>query len=263
MKRRTLLLYVIAGTVLAIASVAIALGQATAFSASNYYVFKLQGSAVDLNALSLSVQSDGFTVVQFEDGMGSVRSGGQLSTVSVADALSSSHLLVLDGSRFLFRAEEADYSYALRPAAPGLELVFSPMIDASYDALLHVLFELQELGLIGAEVDFGSPDVYVRDVLKGPAPPAELRIDSDLYGLMVAEDWFSFASAKAISLTGLRVDVVAEIQPDALIPAQFFAYVVGESGALVELLLPIEQLAALAGSSEVALVRQAYQPVAP
>jgi len=263
MKRRTFLLYLIAGAALAIAAVAVAVGQGTALTASNYYIFALQETSTDLNALSIAVQSDGFTVVRYENGAAAVQQGGQLSPIAEDEALMSSHLLVLDESRFLLRAEEADYTYTLRPSSSGLELVFSPAVDVSFDALLNVLFDVQALGLIGAEMDFGYPETYVRDALKGPAPPADLRIDSDLYGLMVAEDWFAFAGVKAISLVGLRVEVVAEVQPGALIPAQFFQYVVSESESLVELLLPIEQLAALAGSSEVALVRQAYQPVAP
>ena len=263
MKRQTFLLCLMAGVVLAIAAVAGALGQTSAFSASNYYIFALQGTATDVNALSAAVQSDGFTVVRYDEDVASVYRSGELTSLTGAEALASNRLLVLDGSRYLLRAEEADYTYTLRPASQGLELVLSPAVDMSYDALLQVLFELQELGLIGAEVDFAYPEGYVRDALKGPAPPAGLRIDSDLYGLMVAEDWFAFAGVKSISLVGLRVEVVAEVQPGALIPAQFFQYVVSESESLVELLLPIEQIAALAGSSEVALVRQAYQPVAP
>lgn len=262
MKRGTLIVSVAVAAILVAALTSGAFGQAVAFSSSNYYIFALQGTAADLDALSLAVQSDGFSVVRYEDNSAIAYQGGQLSALPVVEVLSGSHVLIADGSRFLLRVAEENYTYTLRPSAAGLELVFSPNTDQSIDALVDVLFELQALGVIGSEVDFGY-EAYAKNALKGPAPPAGLRIDSDLYGLTVAEDWHAFAATKGISLIGLHVEVIAEILPDTLIPAEFFGYVVSESESLVELLLPIDQLLALAGASNVGLVRQAYQPVAP
>jgi len=262
MKRRIHVLRLSAGILLMTAAVVVAFGQGTSFSAANYYIFPLQETAADLEALSLAVQADGFSVVRYEDNSAIAYEDGLISSMPVSEVLGASRLLVLDGARFLLRVSETDYTYALRPSSLGYELVFSPNGDLGLDALVDVLFELQSLGVIGSDVDFGYTS-FVRDALKGPAPSAEMRIDSDLYGLMVAEDWFTFAASKGMTLIGLRVEVVAEIAEETLIPVEYYAYVTRESGSLVELLLPIEKLGALASSADVVLVRQAYQPVAP
>lgn len=262
MKRRAYALAFAAVAVLAAAAASSAFAQEAAFTADQYYVFPLQGGTTDLDALSMAVQSQGFSVVRYEDNSAVVYEGSEISTRSVALVLEDPQLLVLDGSRFLLRVRTSEHVYTARPARNGLELVFSPIVDQTLDDLVSVLFSLQSLSVIGSEVDFGY-ESYAKESLKGPAPPAGLPLDSTLYALTVAEDWFSFAASKGISLVGLRVDVVAEIEAGSLIPAEYFGYVVGESESLVKLLLPIDLLVDLAESPEVTMVRPPYQPVIP
>ena len=70
-------------------------------------------------------------------------------------------------------------------------------------------------------------------------------------------------AAKGVALFGLDVDVVAEKLPGRALSAALAAYVVSESRQGAELILPIEQLMALAQSNAVGVVRLPYVLVAP
>jgi len=70
-------------------------------------------------------------------------------------------------------------------------------------------------------------------------------------------------AAEGLALIGLDVDVVAEKLSGGTTPAALAAYVVSESRCVAELILPIEQLRALAQSNAVGVVRLPYVPVAP
>jgi hypothetical protein len=262
MRLRTLLVSVAAAAILVGATVIALHGEPSVFTSSNYYVFGLAGTSIDLAALDQAVQSAGYTVIRYDGNTIVAHVAGDPSTASVAELLAGERVLVVDGSRFLLRVRDDAYTYTLRPAVSGLELVFSPHADQGMDAVVDVLLSLQALGVIGSEVDFNFQS-YAKDSLKGPAPPDGVGIDSDLYWLTIAEDWHAFAAAKGITLVGLRVEVVAEVSPDALIPSDYFGYVTSESGSLVGLLLPIDLVVSLASSDSVVLLRQAYQPTAP
>ncbi len=69
--------------------------------------------------------------------------------------------------------------------------------------------------------------------------------------------------AKGFAFLGLDIEVVAEKLPGETSPAAFSAYVVSESSEVAELILPIEQLEALAQSNAVGVVRLPYVPAAP
>ena len=151
----------------------------------------------------------------------------------------------------------------VRPAADGYELMISPSEDVAIaDTLTSLLMSLQEIGVLGNSVDLEYA-AFAKSDLKGPAPPAGASIDSVLYQLVVAEDWFAFAAANSLALTGLRVDVVAEKLPDGVLPEAFAAYVYEETDQLAKLLVPIDMLVTLASAEAVGYVRPPYQPAAP
>jgi len=227
-----------------------------------YYLFSLGPSPADPSSLSQALEAEGYTIVEYAEDGSVARTenvpGGQTDSA----LLQAAHLLVVDGSRFLLRADCEEHEYTVRPAQNGLELVFSPKLDQGLDRVVSVLFELQKLSVIGAEVDL-QYRAFEKDALKGPQPPAEVRIESDLYQLTVAEDWFAFAASKGIERAGLRVRVVAELESGVVLQDPFAAYVSSASDSLARLLIPIEQLVLLASTEGVVLVRLPYEPVAP
>jgi len=237
-------------------------GQALSFHQANYYVFSLGGPAVDVESLFRTAQAEGYAVVRYDSTGVTAYEGDQLATETLDDLLASSRLIIIDGGRFLLRASTETSTFAVRPNSSGLELVFSPQEDQAMDGVVSVLLELERMGILSEEVDFGFQE-FARDDPKGPAPPASARMESDLFGLTVAEDWHAFASAKGLSLVGLRVEVVAELLPGSELPAEYADYVNSESETLVGLLLPVDQLVPLASSQSIGLLRKPYEPVAP
>lgn len=263
MRTKNLVVALVVSSILAGAVVWLGIGEALSYSQSNYYVFPLEGTLVDIESLSHAAQAEGYVVVQYDGNSVVAYAGDQLSTQPVDVLLASDRLLVADGTRFLLRVVGEAFTYAVRPSSVGLELVFSPHEEQAMEGVFSVLIALEQLGVIGSEADFGFFETFLKDALKGHPAPAGARIESDLFGLMIAEDWHTFAAAKGISLVGLRVEVVVELLPGSSIPTEYAAYVTSESESLAGLLLPIDQLVSLATSEGVGLVRQAYQPIAP
>ncbi|MCX6099701.1 MAG: hypothetical protein NTX69_06770 [Candidatus Bipolaricaulota bacterium] len=70
-------------------------------------------------------------------------------------------------------------------------------------------------------------------------------------------------AAKGLALLGLDIGAIAEKSLGGTLSAALVAYVVSESSQAAELILPIEQLMALAQSNAVGVVRLPYVPVAP
>jgi hypothetical protein len=262
MRTRNLMIALVASTLVIGTAAWLGAGEELQFKQTDYYLFTLGGAAVDLASLSDAAEAAGFTVIRYDGGHASARAGGLPATEPVDVLLARDHLLVIDSSRFLLRVVGEAFTYAVRTASNGLELVFSPHADQAMDTVVSVLLDLQQLGAIGDEVDFGFRS-FAKDALKGPEPPSGVRIESDLYWLTIAEDWYAFAAVHDLSLVGLRVEVVAELLPGAGLPDAFAAYVVSESESLARLDLPIDQLVALASSEGVDLVRKPYEPVAP
>lgn len=243
-------------------AVLLTVGEAVSFSQSNYYIFPLGGTSVDLESLVQTAQAQGYAVIRYDGSSVLAYQGAELATAPIETLLAGDRLLIVDGSRFLLRASGESSTYAVRPSSDGLELVFSPHEDQGLDGVLSALVDLEGLGVISSEVDFGFR-AFARESLKGPVPPTGARTDSDLYWLTVAEDWHAFAAVKGLSLVGLRVDVVVEFLPGSALPAEYAEYVSSESASLAELLLPIDLLVELASSEGVGFVRQPYEPVIP
>ena len=240
-------------------------GQTTTdFVQTHYYLLSMGQVLVDVDMLVQSLQAQDFTIVTYDGDVASVYRGSELAAdVSVQGALADDALLVVDGDRFYLRAAEAEFTYAVRPAGSGYELVVSPSQDiASFDALTSILMSLQEIGVLGNSVDLEYA-AFAKNDLKGPAPPEGASIDSNLYRLVVAGDWFAFAAANALALTGLRIDIVAEILPGGSLPDAFSAYVAEQTDQLAELLVPIDALVSLASAESIGYVRPPYQPAAP
>ncbi len=235
----------------------------TTFSSTRYYIFSLGAISIDLTSLVTTTQSAGYSVIQYDGDVPSIYRGTVAADVDVATALSDSKVLVVDSGRFYLRQQGDAYTFTVRANQSGYDLVIDPTQDLNInDTLASVLMDLQTIGILGNEVDLEFSSFAKAD-LKGPAPPADLLMDSTLYGLTVAEDWFAYTATHGLTQFGLRVEVVAEKVPGGTLGAEFTAYVTEETDSLAKLLLPIDQLIPLAESSSVGYVRPPYQPSVP
>jgi len=240
-------------------------GQTTSdFLSTHYYILSMGEVAADVGTLGESTKDEGFTVLTYDGEDATVYRGTELaSDVSVQDALADDAVLVVDADRFYLRASETAFTYVVRPASDGYELVISPSEDiAIQDTLASLLMSLQEFGVLGESVDL-EYTAYAKNDLKGPASPAGASIDSLLYRLMVSEDWHAFAASNSLSMIGLRVDVVAEILPNGVLPEAFLPFAFEQTDQLAELLIPVDLLVTLASSESIGYVRPPYQPAVP
>lgn len=244
-----------------------AAGDAVTLDTQSYYAFAVEGLAVSIETLSASAVAGGYAVLAFSANTVAVIHGTDSSGDTVGTMLlSADRLLVLDSDRFYLRVHGANFSYAVRPADGGLELVVSPKAPLDLiEALTLVLVDLQDVGIGSMDVDLGSYRTVTRNPLKGPAEPQDLSatLDYALYGLVAAEDWFTYAAQKGIALLGLRLEVVVEKLPGAPLSAAFASNVVSETERFASLVVPVDQLVPLARSSGVGYVRLPYVPVAP
>ena len=235
----------------------------TSFSSTHYYILSLGEMPIDLSILIQTTQSAGYSVIQYDGNTALVSRGSEAAAVDVGTALADESVLVVDSDRFYLRETSASYVFTVRPAEIGYELVINPSQELSInDTLASILIGLQQIGILGNEVnlEFAS---FAKADLKGPAAPAGVFIDSMLYGLTVAEDWFAYATAEGLTQVGLRVEIVAEKVPGGVLGAEFTDYAIEETDSLAKLLLPIDELLALAKSTSIGYVRTAYQPAVP
>ena len=238
-------------------------GEMTRFVETDYYILSLGGLTADVPSVVAAAQTNGFTVIRYEGDFVTAYRGTTETAEAISDLQDSDKLLIVDNERIYMRVKESAYTYTLRPSASGYELVIAPQEALPIvETLTDTLNALQGMGLVGTEVDLGF-QAFSKSDLKGPPPPEAARIDSDLYWLTVAEDWFAFATQKGFSLTGLRVEIVAEKLPGGGIPSEFSAYLLSETETAAKLLLPIDALVRLAESAGVGLVRPPYRPAAP
>jgi len=235
----------------------------TEFLQTHYYLLPLGQVAADVDAVCRAAQSSGFSVISYSaDSAEAYRGDDPVSTAPTA-LLSDRSLLVIDGDRFLLRQPGEGFTFSVRPSEEGYELVIDPQQDlVMSDVLGPVLTSLQSMGIVGDEVSL-NVQAFAKEDLKGPTPPSGIPIESTLYHLLIARDWFDFAATRALSVVGLRVEVVAEILPGAALDPAYTAYVVEEGQGLAKLLLPIDRLLALARSSAVGYVRSPYRPSVP
>lgn len=240
-----------------------AVDDATTFLQTHYYLLPFGRLPATADSVRQATQSAGFSVIVYDGDVANVYRGTDPIALAPELVLSDPKLLLIDGARFLLREATDDFVYTLRPSEEGYELVIDPQRDlAMSEALGSVLASLQSMGIVGDELSLDVRD-YVKDALKGPAPPQGTAIDSTLYGLLVARDWFDFAASKSLTLVGLRVEVVAELLPGAALESTLAVHVIEEAEGLAKLSLPIDQLLVLARSAAVGYVRPPYRPSIP
>jgi len=233
---------------------------------SQYYVISIGAIEISLESLIQSAKEGELAVIVASDEQVVSYRGSDLTDESEEILLDADSLLYVDHSWFLLQMAGQDLDYVVRPAEVGYTLLLSPHRDLLQgDTLLTVLGELQQIGIVGEEVQMEWGGAFPKERDKSPEPPDGVAIDSALYGLTIAEDWFSAAASQDLTRVGMRVEVVAEKLPGATIPAVFQANIVSETDELAKLLVPIHRLVELASSDAVSYVRPPYQPhpVAP
>ena len=231
---------------------------------TSYYLISIGGIKTPLASLIQTAKENGFTIIVRSGEEVTSYKGSELTQEPEAVLLEADSLLYVDDGFLLLRVNGDDLDYTVRPGDGGYTLVLFPHRDLPQEeTIFSVLGTLQEIGVIGADGEVtGLLRPFEKDAEKGPEPPAEATIDSDLYGLTVAADWFSFASSIGLTRVGLRVEVVAEKLPGGAIPEEFQPYIIpgSETDQLAKLLLPIHRLVDLAQSSLIGYVRPPYQP---
>ena len=236
------------------------------FQPSNYYLIPIGEIEADIQTLTQTALDRGFSVVVYDGNSAAVYEDGVASEMSPEAAFEHLELLVVDADRFYLRLALQSASYAVRPAEEGYEIVLSPSEELDMGAALaSILTDLQDLGALSIDgsLDLSQIASYARSDLKGPPPPAGVGIESTLYSLLIAEDWFAYAATQGMALTGLRVDVVAERLPGAALAESFRAFIDSETEQLSSLSLPIDLLLPLAKSLGVGYVRPPYRPAIP
>lgn len=228
-----------------------------------YYLTPIGTVTVSVPTLIQTAQANGFAVVVRTSGEVATYRGGKPTTEPESALVASGPLLYVDGGGFLLRVTGQDLDYTVRPGDQGYTLVLLPHRDLPFvDAYVSVITSLQEMGIVGSAVDMSVSGYEILG--KSPALPG-LPLDSSLYALTLAPDWFAAAASLGLTRQGLRVEVVAEKLPGGAISDGFRAYVVSETEQLAKLLCPIHLLVDLARSGSIGYVRPPYrpQPVAP
>ena len=257
------------GTAIAVAMIllgslpAAAADATTSFLQNHYYLLSLGQVATDVDSVRQAAQSSGFSVIAYDGDSAQVFQGDDPVSATAESVLSDEKLLVVDSGRFFLRGPGDQFTFSVRPTEDGYELVVDPQQDLPMAGVLEsVLVALQSMGIVGNEVDL-NVQAYAKDDPKGPPPPAGVAIESTLYSLLVARDWFDYALTKGLTLIGLRIEIVAETLPGASLAEPFSSYVIEEVEGLAKLSLPIDQLLALARSSAAGYVRVPYHPSVP
>lgn len=174
--------------------------------------------------------------------------------------------LYVDGPLYWIRLDEPKYRLNLRPAAEGqkatspYELVVSPKVDLGGDDLQGLLTQLAPFGVAPTQTSALSFEAIA--VPSKPQPPADARLDSILYGLMIAPDWRDYAVGHGIDLAGLRARVIIELTSPGALPQAADLLVEARSDSLIRALVPIAQMLVLARDPAVSLVRLPNRPQA-
>jgi len=230
------------------------------FYRGNYYLISIGAVSSEVASVIQTGQEKGFAVIVLDTSGLSAYQGTEQTQESESDLIGAPSLLYVDGERFLLRVQADEFDYEVRPGEKGYDLVLVPHQDMTASNLVSdVLVPLQEMGIVGEEVDM-EYRMFVLTPDKSEASPVGVAIDSNLYNLMIAPDWLAAATKLSLARTGLRVSAIAEKVPAGVIPEQLAPYVVSETETLAKLLLPIEDLVELASDSAVGYVRPPYQP---
>jgi len=236
-------------------------GAADLFVETHYYVIPIGDIEVDLAALIDTARGEGYTVIVRSADVLEAYRGDTETLLEESVLLDDRPLLYVDRGELLVSLADTDYDLTLRPGAEGYDLVISPnraiLIGETFGSALTQLYNL---GVVGSSVGAATPQAYEKQPLKGPPPPAGVPLDSDLYGLVIAESWFAYAALHGMTRDGLRVEVVGEKNPGAILPAGFRDFLVEETDLLARLRVPIHRLLELASSGAFRLVRTAYEP---
>ncbi|UCF09779.1 MAG: hypothetical protein JSW65_06890 [Candidatus Bipolaricaulota bacterium] len=228
---------------------------------TEYYVIPMGTVVLDQAALIEAARSHGYTVIVRSGDVVTAYRGGLDSAEDEAALLGDRPLLYADHGDTLLLFAGSDFDFSLRPGMDGYDLVLSPHVAVpTGTAFGAALTQLHALGIIGTAVGVEAPQAYARDPLKGPRPPEGVAIDSDLYALVVAENWFLEAESKGIERVGLRVEAVAEKLEGAIVPAELQPFLLEETAELARFLVPIHRLVDLASTGAFRLVRPAHVP---
>lgn len=238
-----------------------AMGGDASLLSQNYYLISIGTVDVSIASLIQTAQSTGYTVIVRSGEEVTSYRGDQPTDEDEATLLACDMLLYIDDGQLLLRVRGEDYDYTVRPGeGDAYDLVIVPHRDLPLvETLTAVINSLQRMGIVGSEVDMEFRS-FPQQAEKSPAPPAGVAIDSSLYALQVAPDWFSAASAAGFTRVGLRVEVIAEKLPGGEIPEGFREYIESETEALAKLLLPISDLVDLARSPAIGYLRPPYRP---
>lgn len=176
--------------------------------------------------------------------------------------------LYVDGQDLWIRLDEPDWRLNLRPShesSAGYELIVSPKlpkVELDSEILSAIGEALGPFGLLPAQTDSLSFEPLI-PVAK-PAPPEGVRLDSTLYGLMLAPDWADYASKRGIELSGLRAVVLIELASAEAEPPEGLDLVIeARSAQLIRAQALIHRLAELAQQSTVVFVRLPSRPQPP
>jgi hypothetical protein len=240
------------------------IGVSDVFAQNHYYILPIGEVQVSTASLIVTAKDKTYTVIVYEAGTTTAYRGSAQTKEPEAVLLSAASLLYVDESRFLLSVAGTDFDYVVRPYETGYALLLIPHRDLPQgETLLTVLDSLRGMGIIGEEVEIQGIISLEKKPEKSPAPPDGVAMDSSLFGLSVAADWFSDAVARGLNREGLRVEVVAEKLPGAAVPQSFQPYIVSETEDLAKLLVPIHLLVNLARASGIGYVRPPYQPAVP
>jgi hypothetical protein len=171
--------------------------------------------------------------------------------------------LYVDGLNFWVRTDEENWRMNLRPAYSmpmAYEVIVSPKLprtEISPADLDQIASRLRSFGLNQTASLSFEPLIPIDK----PEPPEGARIDSVLYGLLLAPDWKDYASANGIDLSGLRARVIVELSSsEAELPDALQLVVEARTGNLVRVQVLIHRLVELARDAAVSFVRLPSRP---
>ena len=176
---------------------------------SQYYVISIGAIGISLESLIQNAKDGELVVIVASDERVVSYRGSNPTDESEEILLDADSLLYVDHSWFLLQMAGQDLDYVVRPAEVGYTLLLSPRRDLPQaDTLLAVLGELQQIGIVGEEVEMEWGGAFPKETDKSPEPPGGVAIDSNLYALAMAEDWFAAAASLDLTRVGLHVEVM-------------------------------------------------------
>ena len=177
--------------------------------------------------------------------------------------------LAVDRQWFWLYLDEPGWVLHLRPSGQqtgSYELIVSPKLpktELTDEDLGQIRQALAPFGLLSQTASL-TLEPYI--VPAKPAPPEDVRLDSVLYGLVLAPDWALYAQEKGLERSGLRVRVVIERASPGAVPSPALELVIeAQSEGLIRAQALIHRLVELARDPAVAFVRPPSrpQPAAP